>query len=238
MVISFLNQLVFCQILEHLLIHLRYQVHIIYSTSLVIIVPPSACMCEILNKKCFPQKVHHETIGRHSDISDSFSLCVCVRMCILLFPCAVSYVVCFLTKHVYLHVCVSVTTAMGTVIICPLDRLNSEAPQPWLCNTHTPPRSMRPSVCVGVDPLTTCVWWVVSAVRSWYLRHQLPSAMPETICPSWCWYSQAKTCNIGPLRAKLCRAVPDPCWIYLQSVKGGWGWGRWEHGFGMQLQNS
>ncbi|KAI9514008.1 hypothetical protein NQZ68_036962 [Dissostichus eleginoides] len=65
--------------------------------------------------------------------------------------------------------------------------------------------------CGGVDRLTTCMWWVVSAVGR-CLRHRLPLVTPQTICPSWCRGSE-------PKRAPSARSVPH-CAELLQVVPG------------------
>lgn len=130
--------------------------------------------------------------------------------------------------HFHVHVqqvmweCFLNWTRVCIRIVGPLDSLNSEAPQPRLCNAHTT-RSLHPSVCVGVDPLTTCVWWAVSAVRWWCLRHQLSFTMPETICPSWCRYSKPERATSAysvPNCAELCQVVPRPIWIHQQPDQG------------------
>lgn len=211
----------------------------IYSTSLVIIVPPSACMCEILNTKCFPQKVHHETIGRHSDISDSFSpqrqsVCMCAYVYFIISMCSKLCGVFFNWTRVSACVC----PWLPLWIVGPLDRLNSEAPQPRLCNTHTTPIHAPLCLCGSGSPHHLClvgcfscsVMIFASPAPLRHARDHLPKLVP--ILPSK---------NVQH-RPAPCQTVPS-CVRSLLNLftvsQGGWGsWGSWEYGFGTQLQNS
>lgn len=146
------------------------------------------CDTELQNK-CCKQKVQQQTIGRHSDPSDSFSFQTSqTEICVCLFFLCIHSTCVFSSKLL----CVSMTTSVNCG--CPRDSSVKPVNFSYITDTHTSSLSAlcaRVYACVGLDRCTTCMLWVVSAVRR-RLRHQLSSITPQTICQGWCRYSKPK----------------------------------------------
>lgn len=174
------------------------------------------CDTELQNK-CCKQKVQQQTIGRHSDPSDSFSFQTSqTDLCVFVFFMCIHSTCVFSSKLLF----VSMTTSVNCG--CPRDSSVKPVNFSYITDTHTLTQTSslsalctRVYACVGLDRCTTCMLWVVSAVRR-RLRHQLSSITPQTICQGWCRYFKPKRAT-SPHCAKLRQATKPCCCFTISS---------------------